>query len=86
MKVRILMGILTVGIGLVLPWWIFLIWIAFICYRYSPWLEGLAIGLFFDLVYSTSLIHFYNFEFMYTAIILILIGVMYFIKERFINV
>lgn len=86
MKGRILFGILAVIFALILPWWFFILIAILGTYRYSPWLEGIAIGLFFDLVFSVPLTHFHNFQFVYTSITLISIIAMYFIKKKIINV
>jgi hypothetical protein len=86
MQGRIIFSIFLIVVGLLVPWWVSLVLFVFGSYLYAPWFEGIGLGIFFDLVFGTHRLAFNGFELYYTAFALVSIGIMYFIKKRFINV
>lgn len=86
MQGRIIFSIAVVILGFFMPWWLAFVLFAIGSYAYAPWFELVAIGMFYDLVFSIPRVYFHNFQLVYTTFAIIVIWLMYIIKKRFINV
>jgi hypothetical protein len=78
---RIIFNVLMLGSILFLPWWVTVIVAVGFLLKFSAY-EVILWGVFADVLYSSSVISFYNIEFLFTigAVTMFIIG--YFIKKK----
>ena len=86
MRSRIVFTVVTLLLGFFMPWWFPFLLFIWGSYLFAPWFELIAIGIFYDIVFSIDRSHFHGFVFVYTASAIILVLTLYFIKKKFINV
>lgn len=83
MTLRIIFNLLIFTSILFLPWWFTVIIAISFLFMFTSY-EVILLGLFADILYSSSVPSFFNIEFLFTIVFIILFIIVYFVKNKLI--